>query len=927
MSARGRRSPVALRRRLWLLAALAILPLAAVCGLALHKLLQQQLAQTERAALSLSRALATAIDNELRLSISALQVLALNDVMGATDNAQLAEAHRLALRVYATRQEWRGLVLARPSGEVVFSTAAEFGAQLPKVAEPASLEEVIRTGQPAVGTIGAGRAGNYGVAIRVPVVRDGQVRYALTAILRPEAVLAVVNRQRVPADWIVSVFDSSLRRVARSRDSVRLLATPPSESLRALIAQMGDERQSYGQTQTTEGHAVHGAVARLEAANWLITLGIPTTETRNALNHSALAYGGGLLLSVLLGGLAAWLLSRRIEKPIADLRNTAMSLGNGQAVQAVPSGIAEIQAMSDALVAAGAVRDKNEYERQSLLDAEREARAVAERAEQRLRLLVGASAALAHSLEESSTLKAIASLMVPALADACRIDLLDQDGVLQRKITHHIDPVRRQALEDFVSSTAAPDDTAGTFPWAIKTGKSYLAHFPDPENLPFKDPRVREFGRIVGLRAAFVVPLTARGQTIGAMAVMQAESGRSLSAEDAALIGEIAQRAALALDNVRLFAESGAALRQASIASRAKDDFFAVLGHELRNPLAPIVSSLEAMARHGGEAYLPERRVIDRQVRHLLRLVDDLLDISRISSGKVELQRELVDLREVAARALELTAPAMNGRLAPTVQAEPGPLVVHGDPTRLTQVVCNLLINAAKFSNPDQPISLSIERVDEQLLRLTVSDRGIGISSELLPRIFERFVQGEQSLHRAAGGLGLGLAIARNLVELHGGSIQAHSAGPGRGSSFTVTLPQSSGQPTTPPVAQTPVVELPRRVLIVDDNIDAADAMADLLTLEGCEVRTAATAGQAQEVLQAWVPQAAVLDIGLPGMDGYQLARLLRADPRFQAIRLIALTGYGHEADKQRALDAGFDVHLVKPIGLHKLTAILGQPA
>jgi CheY-like chemotaxis protein len=261
------------------------------------------------------------------------------------------------------------------------------------------------------------------------------------------------------------------------------------------------------------------------------------------------------------------------------------------------------------------------------------------------------------------------------------------------------------------------------------------------------------------------------------------------------------------------------------------------------------------------------------------------------------------------------------------VQAEPGPLVVHGDPTRLTQVVCNLLINAAKFSNRDQPISLSIERVGEQQLRLTVSDRGIGISSELLPRIFERFVQGEQSLHRAAGGLGLGLAIARNLVEMHGGSIEAQSAGPGQGSRFTVTLPQSSGQPSTQAVAPARPAELPRRVLIVDDNVDAADAIADLLAMEGCEVRTAASAGQAQEVLQAWVPQAAVLDIGLPGMDGYQLARLLRADARFQAIRLIALTGYGHQTDKQRALEAGFDVHLVKPIAVDRLTAILGQPA
>lgn len=909
-----------LRSRLLLLAVVSIVPLALVCGFALRELLHQQLSQTEQASLDLTRALASAVDNELRLTVSALQALALTDAMGATDPDELAQAHALAVNVLASRPEWRAVLLVKPSsGEVVFNTGWPFGQAPTQAVEPDSLADALRTGAPVVGSLSKGPSGNYGVPIRVPVLREGGVRYVLTAILRPEAMMAVVNRQRVPDDWIVAIFDSHLMRVARSRGGLRFLATPPSESLRALIATLGEHRQVFGPTDTTEGTSVHTAVARLDSANWIVALGVPTSVGERAMQASLLAYGGGILLSVLLGGWAAWRVSRGIERPIERLREAALALGRGEPFTGPDSSVREIQAMSDALVAAGQLRARSEAERESLLAGERLARTAAEQAQQRLQLLVGAGSLLSQSLEESRTLEAIAALIVPSLADACRIDLLDAQGVLQRKITHHVDPVRQQAIARFVSQSVAPPDTPGTFPWTVKTGQSFLASFAAPGDIPTDDPGVREFARIVGIRSVFVVPLIARGQTLGAMAVMQAESGRTLTAEDGALFGEIAQRAALALDNVRLFAESRAALREASVANRAKDEFLAMLGHEMRNPLAPIVNSLEAMARRDHGVAAPERQVIERQVRHLSRLVDDLLDVSRIASGKVELQRGIVDLHDVVARARELTQPALQQRAALRVVAPAEPLLVHGDATRLTQIVCNLLVNAAKFSERSKPITVHLERIDKTL-QLTVRDEGIGMSEALLPRIFDRFVQGDQALHRAAGGLGLGLAIARNLAELHGGAITASSAGAAQGSSFVVTLPAAdTAQTTLSPNAPATAPAKPMRVLIVDDNVDAAQSLALLLELEGHEVLTAASGDAALELLGRFTPKVALLDIGLPHMDGYELARTLRADARWREIHLVALTGYGRDTDVRRAMEAGFDVHLVKPAEIDRV--------
>ncbi len=410
-----------------------------------------------------------------------------------------------------------------------------------------------------------------------------------------------------------------------------------------------------------------------------------------------------------------------------------------------------------------------------------------------LELLAAAGAELSRSLEPQSTLQAIASTIVPVIADWCRVDLVDATGVLQRALTYHSDPEKSRHGTELAARLKASPGQIGSMAWAVETGKSHLAHFSAPRKFDaVRDRDLLTFADGIGMRAYFIVPLIARGRTLGALAAIQAESGRELRADDCALIGELAQRAALALDNARLYAKAEDALRQARTASRAKDEFLAMLGHELRNPLAPIVNALHLMKVREPESHVQERAIIERQVAHLSRLVDDLLDVSRIAKGKVRLKLERMDLQSAIAWALEQTKPALDERSQVIEVTQPeAPLHVLGDAVRLAQVLCNLLTNAAKFTPANERIALTARSTDG-MAEIVVEDSGIGIAPELLPHVFDLFVQGESGASHS-GGLGLGLSIVKNLVRLHGGTVSASSGGPGQGATFTLRLPLASG--------------------------------------------------------------------------------------------------------------------------------------
>jgi signal transduction histidine kinase/CheY-like chemotaxis protein len=355
-------------------------------------------------------------------------------------------------------------------------------------------------------------------------------------------------------------------------------------------------------------------------------------------------------------------------------------------------------------------------------------------------------------------------------------------------------------------------------------------------------------------------------------------------------------------------------------ASRAKDEFLAMLGHELRNPLAPIVTALELMKQK--ETTTPrEQAMIERQVHHVIRLVDDLLDVSKITRGKIALDRRPVDLSAVVDKAAEIASQLFVQRGHHLTLDVPGGLYVHADEGRLAQVFANLLTNAARYTPPGGDVRVGAD-VDGDVRAVTVrvTDTGVGMEPELRGRVFDLFVQGDRGSDRAEGGLGIGLALVKNLVALHGGSVSAHSEGPGKGSTFAVQLGLVDPPDVSPPEPSPPVLHLARasrRVLVVDDNEDAAMLLGELIRMVGHEVEIVHDPAAALQIADGFAPEIAVLDIGLPGMDGYELATRLRTvAPR---CRLVALTGYGQEKDRHRTRQAGFEAHFVKPVPVDTL--------
>lgn len=356
-------------------------------------------------------------------------------------------------------------------------------------------------------------------------------------------------------------------------------------------------------------------------------------------------------------------------------------------------------------------------------------------------------------------------------------------------------------------------------------------------------------------------------------------------------------------------------------AARRKDEFLAMLGHELRNPLAPISTALQVLRLQGAEQqFKREFEVVERQVDHLSSLVDDLLDVSRITQGKLDLNREAMELADAVAAGIEIVSPMLErAQQSLHVDISSSGLPVHGDRKRIAQILSNLLTNASKHSPPHADIFVSAWR-DGDRIALKVKDNGRGIHPELLPQIFELFVQSSQSIDRAGGGLGLGLAIVRSLVDMHGGSVDVTSK-LGEGSQFTIHLPAASDSSLGAdlPLSMEAVVDekAKRRVLIVDDNVDALEMMAELVRLLGFEVRTSEDAPKAMSEARRFKPEIALLDIGLPVVDGYELGRQLRAS--FTDVHLCAITGYGQSSDRLRSREAGFQNHLVKPISLAQL--------
>ena len=421
---------------------------------------------------------------------------------------------------------------------------------------------------------------------------------------------------------------------------------------------------------------------------------------------------------------------------------------------------------------------------------------------------------------------------------------------------------------------------------------------------------------------------TALQQTRDALEDRVQERTAALDKINHQLQAEIAER-------TRLEEELRLRVTQLAEADKRKDEFLATLAHELRNPLAPIHNALEIMLLPDADESMNDlaRSIMERQVRSLVRLVDDLLDMSRITQGKIELRRQNVELVMVVEQAIETARPLIDRQGHElTVSLPTEPVLLHADPTRLAQIIANLLNNAAKYSDPRGHIWLTARRKENQLV-LQVRDAGIGIDPQVLPQVFDMFVQADKGHGRTHGGMGIGLTLVRRLVELHGGSIEASSTGLGQGSEFTVRLPVVSDRETAideqsangnGSLAAAASVHDP--ILIVDDNVDAAKTLAMLLRGKGFSVHTLHDGPAALAWLAAHVPSMILLDIGMPVVDGYEVARRIRQQPEFRNVPLIALTGWGQPEDRRRSAEVGFDYHLVKPIDLAELNRLLADP-
>jgi PAS domain S-box-containing protein len=548
------------------------------------------------------------------------------------------------------------------------------------------------------------------------------------------------------------------------------------------------------------------------------------------------------------------------------------------------------------------------------------------RAEDTQKFLAEVGIALAGSLDYQTTLASVARLCVPGLADWCAIDILEEGGTLKRLAVAHTDPEKVRWGHE-IHSRFPPDPQAphGLYK-VIRTGQAELHTDITDEKLvaAARDPEHLQILRELGMTSVMIVPLRARGRVLGGLSLVAAESRRRLGPADLALAEEVGRRAGLAADNARLYGEVVAT-------DRRKDEFIALLAHELRNPLAPLRNGLQVMQLAAGDAdtIAQAHAMMDRQLGHMVRLIDDLLDVSRINQNKMELRRSRVLLADVASSAVETARPAIEAAGHELIVSLPRqPIFLDADLTRLAQVFSNLLNNSAKYTQHGGRIWLTAEPRSEEVV-VSVRDSGIGIPVESLDAIFDMFSQVDRSIERSTGGLGIGLALVKGLVEMHGGTVTAASAGQGKGSTFTVTLPVMHVQPGPPikaPMAESEHAPGPkRRILVVDDNQDGAESLAMTLRLMDNEVRTAHDGIAAVEMAERFRPEIILMDVGMPLLNGLDATRRIREKSWGHNAVIIALTGWGQENDRERSREAGCDGHLVKPVNFADLAMLLRE--
>ena len=547
------------------------------------------------------------------------------------------------------------------------------------------------------------------------------------------------------------------------------------------------------------------------------------------------------------------------------------------------------------------------------------------RAVRRAAFLAEVGAVLADALEYGTTLKAVANLAVPAIADWCAVDVLTEDRKLERLAVSHVDPAKVE-LARTVRARYEDPSSPYSAAYVVRTGTPAMVKEVSDDMIVTSargDAERLALVRSLGLRSYIIVPLTARGKTLGALTLATAESGRVYTDEDFRFAQDVAFRAALAVDNARAY-------HDAQTANRLKDEFLATLSHELRTPLNAILgySRILESGMLTPEKHAHALRTVERNATSLTQMVEDILDVSRIISGKIRLNVQPVDLPAVVSAAVETVMPAAEAKqIRVQTILDPRATPISGDPNRMQQIVWNLVSNAVKFTPKQGVVQVRLERVNSHV-EIVVSDTGAGITPDFLPHIFERFRQADSGTTREHAGIGLGLAIARHLVELHGGTIHAASEGRDKGSTFRVRLPvmsvhheeplQRRLHPTTD--FRRATTDLPDlsglSVLAVDDDADARMLVSETLESRGARVVAVESVDEALHALERARPDIVLADIGMAQSDGFDLIKRIRqsSDTAVRELPAAALTAYARAEDRMKVLQAGFQMHLAKPV-------------
>jgi PAS domain S-box-containing protein len=868
-----------LRAILALLVLVITVPLALFAGILIARSSNEQRALVESRNVETARAVSVAVDQSVESARAALQALAATDVLDQPDRVTF---NAMALRLVPTQPGWYAVLLVHPSGAVMADTA--LGAETaPSFTTADWVRSVLAARRPVVSNLFEdAAAGGHFFVVAVPVVRSGEIRSVLAAQIRTTSLSEILRRQNVPSHGVITLIDGALHIMARTRGEAQYIGRAPSADFVAAASRM-----SEGSWRSTmlEGMPVYASLSRSPVTGWTVGIGIPVVDMESAIRRSiwALVLAGTVILG---GGVAgALVLSSFIVRALASAATSARALARGERVIAVPSRISEADELSTGLLEAAQILDARIRERDQALLAERIARSASEKDEARLAV----------------TLRSIGDAVITT----------DPEGLVTM-----LNPVAH-SLTGRSEAVAIGQPIESVFQIIEEEARERV------EN-PIR--KVLREGRIVAGGSDHLMLIASDGRETPIE-----ETAAPIRSPEGTLIGIVLvfRDASDRRDSERrrhaILQREQEARREAEALNRSKDDFVATVSHELRTPLNAIFGWVRLLrtGKLNESEHEHALEVVERNTRAQAQLIEDLLDMSRMITGHLRLDLRRVDLANVVRAALDAVRPAAQAKgLLIGAELDPGVGPVLGDADRLQQVVWNLLTNSVKFTPKGGRIDVALAVAGSDAV-LRVTDTGIGIAADLLPYVFERFRQGVSSPSRAYGGLGIGLALVRHLTEMHGGTVMAESDGPDRGSTFTVRIPVLG----TRAVAEQPVIS-PRdapedavggaldglTVLVVDDDEDARDLISTALQHEGARVVLAASAREAVEILAGTTPNVVVSDIAMPNGTGYDLAKQIRSTPHLAALPAIALTAYGRVEDRERALSAGFNFHIVKPV-------------